>query len=138
MKSTLAAASGLLALAAAQPPAGWHGHGGPPGGGPMGGPMGGPFAAFPSCVSSCWSDISSQCSSYTDYSCLCGASTISKANACIQKAGCSNSDKEDTYKAVDQLCANAGVTVTASPEATWSATSGESANVTGARTGERG
>lgn len=128
MKNAIAG-SALLALAAASPQ-GPPGNFGPPGGGPPGGgPPGGigPFASFPSCASSCWSNIASECNSVTDYSCLCGSSAVSSANSCIDSSDCSDSEKEEVYQAVDQLCANVGVTVTAKPEATWSATSGGSA-----------
>jgi hypothetical protein len=120
MKSTIYAASALLSLAAAQPQ-------GPPHGGPPGGL--GPFAAFPSCVDSCWQDIRNSASgcSAGDYSCLCTDDVITKANSCIEQSSCSASDKSSVYEAIAQLCANSGATVTASPEATWSVTSGGSA-----------
>lgn len=119
MKHTLAASTLFAALAAASPQ-------GPPGGAHGGPPSGfGPFAAFPSCVDSCWSDVQSSCSSVSDYSCLCGSSVVDKANTCIASSSCSDSEKEQTYQAVAQLCANAGSPVSASPEATWSATSGK-------------
>ena len=115
MKSTIAAGATLLTLAAAIPQ-------GPPG--PHGRPPGG-FGAFPSCVSSCWSNVHSS----GDY---CAANTISSANSCIASSSCSDSEKSDTYKAVAQLCANAGTSVTAAPEATWSATSGKWSTTRGA------
>ena len=118
MKSTTVAASTLLSLAAAQGPP--HGFG--PGG------MS-PFAAFPSCVSNCYNQVRSSASdcSAGDYSCLCTGDTITTLNSCIDSSSCSASEKSDTYEAIAQLCANAGSSVTASPEATWSATSGGSA-----------
>ena len=120
MKNTVYAASLLSTLAAAVPQ-------GPPGGF---GPNGiGPFAAFPSCVSSCWEDVRNSASgcSAGDYSCLCTGDAITSANSCIDSSSCSDSEKSDSYQAIAQLCANSGATVTASPEATWSATSGGTA-----------
>ena len=120
MKSTLAAASTLLTLAAAVP------QGGPPGsGGWQHGGAPGIFANFPSCVDSCWQQIQSSGCSLGDYSCYCSADTVATANKCVASSSCSDTDKENTYKAVAQLCANAGSTVTAAPEATWSVTSGK-------------
>ncbi|KAK5000516.1 hypothetical protein LTR66_000630 [Elasticomyces elasticus] len=87
------------------------------------------FGGMPACLSSCASTITAAgCSSYTDYSCLCSSSAaVAGVNACIAASGCSEGDKMNTYKALAQLCANAGTTLTASPEATFSVTSGGSA-----------
>jgi len=90
------------------------------------------FAAtwFPSCA---WNDCLSSyngttCSSSTGWECLCtDSSAIDTLNSCVATA-CSNSTgQEAIYAAVAQVCANAGKTVTAAPEATFSATSGGSA-----------
>ena len=115
------AASSLLALAAAVP------QGGPPGGwGPGNGGAPGIFGNFPSCLDSCRNSIRSSCNSGDWQSCVCDSSTISTGNQCIDSSSCSDSEKSDSYQAIAQMCANAGATVTAKPEATWSATSGGS------------
>lgn len=121
MKSTTAAT--LLAgttLAAAQ---GWGGSGGG-WGGPGGAPGG--FANFPSCASDALSNARNTCSSFS-YSCLCGENTVSTLNSGLASSSCSSDDKDQVYQAIAQLCANVGTTLTASPEATWSATSGGNA-----------
>nr|POE51709.1 hypothetical protein CFP56_25916 [Quercus suber] len=102
MKSAIAAST-LVVLAAAQPPSFF----------------GGPFAGSASCFSDC---ARPSASSFSD---LCSdASAIDTVNNCISSSSCSDDEKSNTYQAIAQWCANAGVTVTASPEATFSATSG--------------
>lgn len=124
MRQTLAAASTLLTLCLAQ--------GGPPGGfGPHDhgsyGPSNSIFSAFPSCMSSCWTKVQDQCNNNNwGPDCFCGSSAISTANSCIENSSCGEAEKSGSYQTIAQLCANAGKSVTASPEGTWSATSGES------------
>jgi len=82
-----------------------------------------------SCNTDCWTNAITNldCSS-GDISCLCGNSTaMADLDTCIASSSCDSTDKEDTYQALAQVCANVGETVTASPEATFSATSGGSA-----------
>ncbi|TKA65988.1 hypothetical protein B0A49_11873 [Cryomyces minteri] len=52
---------------------------------------------------------------------------IANINSCVSSSSCSASDKQGIYQAIAQLCANAGSTVTAAPEASYSATSGGNA-----------
>lgn len=109
--------SALLTVAAAQQWGGgnWGGPGGP------GGP-GAAFGGIPSCVGSCL--FTSSCSQ-GDFSCYCSSTSIDAFNTCIKGGSCSDADKSAAYQAIDQFCANSGATVTASQEATYSATSGE-------------
>jgi hypothetical protein len=76
----------------------------------------------PSCVSSCWQDLSGDSK---DLSSFCTGDTLNTLNKCIADSSCDQSDKDSTYQMIAQGCANAGQTVTASPQATFSATSGK-------------
>jgi len=85
---------------------------------------------FPACA---WNDCltsynGTTCSSSSGWECLCtDSSALDTLNSCVATA-CSNSTgREAIYAAIAQVCANAGKTVTAAPEATFSATSGGSA-----------
>ncbi|KAL2401419.1 hypothetical protein ABEF95_013654 [Exophiala dermatitidis] len=88
------------------------------------------LAWLPSCT---WSDCmgswdGSSCSSSNGWNCLCSNQTaISQLNTCVATSCTNSTDQEAIYGAVAQLCANAGVTVTNSQQATFSATSGGSA-----------
>lgn len=104
----------LFAFASAQ------GFGGPGRGGPPN-----TYPGLPSCLSSCFT--SNTACSYGDISCYCNATSISNINSCIDGSSCGSSDKEGAYEAIAQLCVNSGASVTASPEASFSATSGGSA-----------
>lgn len=81
----------------------------------------------PSCLSNCWSDIGT--SDWTNgLSSLCGnATAVNAINSCISGSSCDNSDKEGTYQVLAQICANSGHALSASPEASFHATSGGSA-----------
>ncbi|KUJ19207.1 uncharacterized protein LY89DRAFT_667197 [Mollisia scopiformis] len=85
--------------------------------------FGGGWGNWPSCANSCMSTFtSSSCAG--DGSCFCKDTTaLNNANTCIDSSSCSTSDKETIYQNIDQLCADVAVTVTAAPEATFSATS---------------
>jgi hypothetical protein len=76
----------------------------------------------PSCVSSCWQDLRGDSSDYSDF---CTGDKLNTLNSCIADSDCDQSDKDATYQVIAQGCANAGQTVTASPQATFSATSGK-------------
>lgn len=116
--SSLAAAS----LAAASPQFGGGNRAGP-GNGENGGPGGdGGWNGAPSCVSDCWQDLRGDYGSFSDF---CTGDTLNTLNSCIADSDCSDSDKDSTYQAIAQGCANAGQSVTASPQATFSATSGK-------------
>jgi len=88
------------------------------------------LAYLPSCS---WSDCmgswdGSSCSASTGWNCLCSNQTaISQLNTCVATSCTNTTDQEAIFGAVAQLCANAGTPVTASQEATFSATSGGSA-----------
>lgn len=67
------------------------------------------------------------CEASTGWSCLCSNQTaISQLNTCVSTSCTNETDQEAIYGAVAQLCANNGVTVTNSEQATFSATSGGS------------
>jgi hypothetical protein len=76
----------------------------------------------PSCVSSCWQDLRGDSNDYSDF---CSGDKLNTLNKCIADSDCEQSDKDATYQVIAQGCANAGQTVTASQQATWSATSGK-------------
>ena len=76
----------------------------------------------PSCVSSCWQDLRGDSNDYSDF---CTGDKLNTLNSCIADSDCDQSDKDATYQVIAQGCANAGQTVTASPQATFSATSGK-------------
>jgi hypothetical protein len=80
------------------------------------------WTGAPSCVSSCWQDLSGDSK---DLSSFCTGDTLNTLNKCIADSSCDQSDKDSTYQMIAQGCANAGQTVTASPQATFSATSGK-------------
>ncbi|KAK5467993.1 hypothetical protein LTS15_000966 [Exophiala xenobiotica] len=88
------------------------------------------FAWLPSCA---WSDCmgswdGTSCDTSSGWDCLCSNQTaISQMNTCVATSCTNQTDQEAIYGAVAQLCANAGVTVTNSQQATFSATSGGSA-----------
>ncbi|KIV85465.1 hypothetical protein PV11_01158 [Exophiala sideris] len=88
------------------------------------------FAWLPSCA---WNDCmgswdGTSCTSNSGWDCLCSNQTaISQLNTCVATSCTNSTDQEAIFGAVAQLCANAGVTVTASQEASFSATSGGSA-----------
>jgi len=85
---------------------------------------------FPACA---WNDCLSSyngtsCSSKTGWECVCTDSVaLDTLNSCVATACSNNTGAEAIYAAIAQACANAGKTVTAAPEATFSATSGGSA-----------
>jgi len=82
----------------------------------------GAYAQGPACAQSC---ISNDLNSGASYSSLCGDSNkVSSVNSCIASSSCSDSDKNSVYQFIASACANVGVSMTAGPEATWSATSG--------------
>ena len=76
----------------------------------------------PSCVSSCWQDLRGDSNDYSDF---CTGDKLNTLNSCIAASDCDQSDKDATYQVIAQGCANAGQTVTASPQATFSVTSGK-------------
>ena len=76
----------------------------------------------PTCVSSCWQDLRGDSNSFSDF---CTGDKLNTLNSCIADSDCDQSDKDATYQAIAQGCANAGQTVTAFPQATFSATSGK-------------
>jgi hypothetical protein len=80
------------------------------------------WSGTPSCVSSCWQDLRGDSSDYSDF---CTGDKLNTLNSCIASSDCDQSDKDATYQVIAQGCANAGQTVTASPQATFSATSGK-------------
>ncbi|RVX68066.1 hypothetical protein B0A52_08205 [Exophiala mesophila] len=85
---------------------------------------------LPSCT---WSDClgswdGTTCDASSGWECVCSNQTaISQLNTCVATSCTNQTDQEAIYGAVAQLCANAGVTVTNSQQATFSATSGGSA-----------
>lgn len=82
----------------------------------------GAFGGFPSCVSSC-QDANID---YSSGSALCdNKDAVSTLQKCVDDSDCSDSDKSSVYSAVQQLCADAGKTITQGPFATVTATSGE-------------
>lgn len=124
------AASSFLALAAASPQFGGGNqgpngnHGGPNGGG-YAGNAGGDWSSAPSCVSSCWQDLRNSNTDANDWSSFCTGDQLNTLNDCIANSDCDQTDKDATYQVIAQACANAGQSVSASPEATFSATSGK-------------
>jgi len=88
------------------------------------------LAWLPSCS---WSDCmgswdGSSCSAGSGWDCLCSNQTaISQLNTCVATSCTNTTDQEAIFGAVAQLCVNAGTPVSASQEATFSATSGGSA-----------
>lgn len=67
------------------------------------------------------------CSENSGWSCLCDdQDLISQLNTCVATSCTNETDQEAIYGAVAQLCANNGVTITNSEQATFSATSGGS------------
>lgn len=67
------------------------------------------------------------CDQSNGWACLCSNQTaIAQLNTCVATSCTNATDQETIYGAVAQLCANNGVQVTASQEATFSATSGGS------------
>lgn len=95
----------------------------------------GPFAGN-SCLNSCTSSIDSSCNA-GHMACYCN-NNIGDMNDCIESSDCSDSEKSDTYQAIAQVCANAGATTTAAPQASFSATSGASNPSTSWEGGWRG
>lgn len=83
----------------------------------------------PSCLGNCWAQLGSvSWSTGGGLSSLCSnATAISTMNSCISSSSCDDSDKESTYQVIAQICANTGNAISASPEASFSATSGGSA-----------
>jgi CFEM domain len=82
----------------------------------------GPDCAWNDCMGS-WDGTT--CDSNNGWACLCSNSTaISQLNTCVATSCTNATDQETIYGAVAQLCANNGVVVTASQQATFSATSG--------------
>lgn len=67
------------------------------------------------------------CDRSSGWACLCdNQALISQLNTCVATSCTNQTDQEAIYGAVAQLCANNGVTVTNSEQATFSATSGGS------------
>ncbi|PSK51620.1 hypothetical protein B9Z65_2887 [Elsinoe australis] len=92
-------------------------------GGPNGGQPGG--LNGPSCLSNCTNDLGGVNWAQGGLTSLCGNGTaVDTVNSCVADSDCSDSDKQSTYQVIAQICANAGSPVSASPEATYSATSG--------------
>ncbi|KAF2139379.1 uncharacterized protein K452DRAFT_360609 [Aplosporella prunicola CBS 121167] len=84
-------------------------------------------ARSPGCAHGCMNDWDgSGCTWKDGWKCLCNNNTaLDKVNSCISSSSdCNDADKDASYQAIAQLCADAGSTVTASPEAKFSATSG--------------
>lgn len=87
------------------------------------------YAWAPSCA---WNDCmgswdGTTCDQSNGWSCLCSNETaIAQLNTCVATSCTNATDQETIYGAVAQLCANNGVQVTASQQATFSATSGGS------------
>ncbi|KAF2226611.1 cytochrome P450 [Elsinoe ampelina] len=93
--------------------------------GNRGGPGGWGGAGLPSCFDNCDDDLSTINFSQGGLTTLCANTTlVDTVNTCISTSNCSTTDKQNTYQALAQICANAGSPLTASPEATYSATSG--------------
>ncbi|KAF4552349.1 Hypothetical protein D9617_10g073300 [Elsinoe fawcettii] len=115
--STISSASALLAATSVAAEGGpWGGKGGP------GGPG---FGGLPSCLSNCDNISGGVNWSQGGLTSLCGNSTLVDAvNSCVASSSCNSTDKQNTYQVLAQICANAGSPLTASPEATYSATSG--------------
>jgi CFEM domain len=87
------------------------------------------YAWIPDCA---WNDCmgswdGSSCTQNNGWECLCSnATAIAQLNTCVATSCTNSSDQETIYGAVAQLCANNGVQVTNSQQATFSATSGGS------------
>lgn len=125
MKHAIAASS-LLALAAASPQFGGGNHGGPNGDDSNRGPGangGGAWSGAPSCISDIWGDVGKD--NNNDWSSFCTGDALNDLNSRVADSDCDDSDKEAVYQVIAQACANAGQTPTASPQATFSATSGK-------------
>ena len=81
-----------------------------------------PTCGWNDCFSS-WDG--SSCDQSSGWDCLCSnATAIAQLNTCVATSCTNTTDQEAIYGAVAQLCANDGVTVTNSQQATFSATSG--------------
>ncbi|KAG8626938.1 hypothetical protein KVT40_005883 [Elsinoe batatas] len=100
--------------------------------GSRGGPGGWGGAGLPSCFNNCDNDLSTINFAQGGLTTLCANTTlVDTVNSCISSSNCSTTDKQNTYQALAQICANAGSPLTASQEATYSATSGGTSYPTG-------
>lgn len=88
---------------------------------------------FKSLTSSQWNDCmlswdGQTCESDNGWNCLCSNSTaVNQINTCVATSCTNTTDQEAIYGAIAQLCANNGVALTQTQQATFSATSGGSA-----------
>ncbi|KAF2460498.1 hypothetical protein BDY21DRAFT_335578 [Lineolata rhizophorae] len=84
----------------------------------------------PDCASDCWDLWDDDDCDWSDNGpggCLCGNSTaVDTVNSCIADSDCSDDDKSSIYQTIAQACVNLGTPVSATPEATYSVTSGGS------------
>lgn len=137
MKYSIAASSlAAASLAAASPQFGGGNRGVPNGDNTnMVGGGNNNWNGAPSCVSSCWQDLRGDSSNFSDF---CTGDSLNTLNKCIADSSCDQSDKDATYQAIAQGCANAGQTVTASPQATFSATSGKNLPTSDSAVGPHG
>lgn len=135
------AASSLLAIAAASPQFGGGNHGPQNGGGDSNhgpGGNGGAWSGAPSCVSDIWGDLRNGDNNANDWSSYCTGDALNDLNSRVADSDCDDSDKEAVYQVIAQACANAGETPTASPQATFSATSGKPFPISGSNGGPWG